>query len=112
MTAAFTVVGSDARVLDAGAYAAGFAELGLLILAYGYAARRLRRAFLGSWSGAPALLCELVIGITSLVLVCEALGTFGAFGELELAIATGAFTAAAAFGAGALEARATAGAPP
>ena len=65
----FSTVSSDERVLGVGAYLVGFAELALLVLAYGYAARRLRRAILGSWSGPPALLADLVIAITALILV-------------------------------------------
>ncbi len=113
MTAGFTTVSQDERVLGVGAYLVGFAELLLLVVAYGYAARRLRQAVLGSWSGAPALLCDLVIGITSLILVSEALGTLGAFGEGELLAATALFTAAAVLVSGWLEGRAGSGpAPP
>jgi len=111
--AGFTTVSQDERVLGAGAYLVGFAELLLLAVAYGYAARRLRQAVLSSWSGAPALLCDLVIAITSLIAVSEVIGTFGAFGEIELLVASGVFVAVAVVAAGWLEQRVGAGpAPP
>ena len=113
MIAGFTTVSQDERVLGAGAYLVGFAELLLLVVAYGYAARRLRQAVLGSWSGAPALLCDLVIAITSLIVVSEVIGTFGAFGQIELLVASGLFVVAAVLAAGWLEPKVGAGpAPP
>ncbi len=104
--AGFTTASPDERVLGLGAYLAGFAELAVLALLYGYAARRLRRALLGGWSGAPALLCDVVVAVTSLIVVSELLGTFGAFGEAELIVASAAFAALTVAVAGLLEARA------
>ena len=112
MLTGFTTVSADERVLGAGAFLIGFAELALLALAYGYAAWRLRRAVLASWSGAPALLADLVIAITSVIVVSEVLGTFGAFGEVELIVATALFAAAAMLVAPWLEARVGAGPSP
>jgi hypothetical protein len=100
MTTAFSTAPADERVLSAGAYLLGFAELALITLAFGYGAVRLRRALLCGWSGAPALLCEVVIAISALTVVAEILGTVSAFGEIEMILASLAFAALAAWGAG------------
>ena len=84
MTPAFTVASTDERVLGAGAYVGGFAALLVILAAVGYAAFRVRRVLLPGWHGAPALLADLVAAITLLILLSEALGTVGAFGEAEL----------------------------
>jgi hypothetical protein len=91
----FTVASSDERVLAGGDYLLGVAELLVIVLALGLGARSLREAALPGWRGTPGLLVDVVVGITALVLVSEALGTFGAFGEWEVIAACVVFGAAA-----------------
>ena len=85
------------RALAAGAYLAGVVEL-----ARGPGRARLRRpprprAAPARWSGAPALLGELVLALAGLILVSEALGTFGGFGEAELIVAASSSPSAPAW---------------
>jgi hypothetical protein len=98
-------------VVSAGAYAAGAAELVLVVAALGLAAVRLRARLLPRWEGPPARLAEAVLAIALLVWVGELLGLVGLFTEAALVIAC------AAIGAGALllvrpAATATAPGPP
>jgi hypothetical protein len=67
--------------LSAGAYVAGALELALVIAALGWGAHRVRAALMPGWSGAPARLVEVVLGVAALIWVSEILGTFGAFKE-------------------------------
>ena len=69
------------RTLGAGAYLAGAVELAIIVGALGFAAVRLRRRFLPGWSGPPALVAELVAGLTLAIALAELLGTFGLFEE-------------------------------
>ena len=50
-----------------------------MIVSLGVAAVSLRRRSLPTWSGAPARLVELIIAISLVVVVSQALGTFGWF---------------------------------
>jgi hypothetical protein len=77
--AAVTHAPSGERVLSAGAYLAGAVEIGVVLAALAFGARRVRVALLPGWSGAPALLAEVVLGVSGLICVSEALGTFGGF---------------------------------
>jgi hypothetical protein len=76
------------RELSAGAYLAGVVELLVIVAPLAFAARRVRALLLPGWSGPPAWLVELVLGLAALILISEALGTFGSFGEAELIGAT------------------------
>ena len=67
------------RTLDAGAYLAGAAELGLVLAALAFGAYRVRGALLPGWEGPPARLAEIVLGVVGLIWVSEAVGTFGGF---------------------------------
>ncbi len=67
------------RTLDAGAYLAGAAELGLVLAALAFGAYRVRAALLPGWEGPPARLAEIVLGVVGLIWVSEAVGTFGGF---------------------------------
>ena len=99
MTAGFSTAPADDRVLSVGAYLVGFAELAVIR----WPSARGRQAaatLLGGWSGAPALLCDPVIGVTALVLVSEALGTVSAFGEIEMIVASLVFAGVAAWASG------------
>jgi hypothetical protein len=83
----FTAPASD-RTLTAGAYLAGAAELSLAVGALAFGAYRLRGLLLPGWSGAPARLAEVVLGVAGLIWVSEALGTFGGFTEAAVLAAT------------------------
>jgi hypothetical protein len=105
MAPAFTTAPADERVLSVGAYLLGLAELGLIVAALGYGSWRLRRAIVGGWTGAPALLCDVVIGVSALIVIAEILGTAGLFGELEMILASLAFAGLAVPASGWLERR-------
>ncbi|MGH2926557.1 MAG: hypothetical protein ACRDK1_11380 [Solirubrobacterales bacterium] len=77
--AAVTHAPAGERVLSAGAYLAGAVEIGVVLAALAFGARRVRTLLLPGWSGAPALLAEVVLGVSGLICVSEALGTFGGF---------------------------------
>jgi hypothetical protein len=77
----------------------------VIVAALALTAHRVRRLLLPGWSGPPAWLAELVLGLTALTLVSEALGTFGAFGEVEMIVATLAVAAVAVFACRRLEGR-------
>jgi hypothetical protein len=64
-----------------GEYAAGAAELVLVAGAAAFAAVRARGRLLPAWSGAPARLAEVVLGIALVVLVAELLGAVGLLKE-------------------------------
>jgi hypothetical protein len=70
--------------LSFGAYLAGVAELGAIAVALGFAAVQVRWRLLPAWSGAPARLAELIVGLALLVWAMEALGAIGALSEVAL----------------------------
>jgi hypothetical protein len=70
--------------LGLGAYLAGVAELGAIAIALGFAALRVRGRMLPAWSGAPARLAELIVGLALLVWATEALGAIGVLSEVAL----------------------------
>ncbi len=88
MSPGFTIAPESERVLDAGAYVLGFIELALIVAALAIAARRVRSLILPGWRGAPAWLAEIVLGVAAVIGISETLGTFGAFGEVEMIVAT------------------------
>jgi hypothetical protein len=69
------------RTLTVGAYLFGALEVGIVVAALAFGAHRVRALLLPRWSGAPARLAELVLGVAGLLFVSEALGTFGGFEE-------------------------------
>ena len=75
------------RTLGALDYLAGVAWLAVVLVALGYASVRLRRALVGGWSGPPALVADVVIGLTLAIVLAEILGTFGWFTELGYPVA-------------------------
>jgi hypothetical protein len=77
--AGFAVAPPSERTLDAGAYLVGAAELGLVAAALAFGAYRVRAALLAGWSGPPARLAEVVLGVAGLIWVSELVGTFGGF---------------------------------
>jgi hypothetical protein len=62
-----------------GEYLAGAVELLVVLAAIGFAAVRLRGRMLPSWSGAPARLAEVVLGISLLVVILELVGVVGLY---------------------------------
>lgn len=70
------------RTLGAAEYLLGALELGVILVALGYAAVRIRRAMLVGWSGPPAWVADAVAATTLAVALGEALGTFGSFTDL------------------------------
>ena len=70
--------------MTAGQYTVGVALLGVLVGSLIVTAWWARRALLPTWSGAPARVAELVIGIATVVVVSELLGTVGAFSRWPL----------------------------
>ncbi len=101
--AAFVTAPAADRTLDAGAYLAGAAELGLAVAAIAFGAFRVRAALLPGWSGSPARLVEIVLAVCGLIWVSEIVGTFGGFERgpvIAAAIVAGIATALVAGWAG------------
>ena len=69
----------DERVLSAGEYLAGALALAVPLAALGFAAARLRRALAPDWSGPPALVADLVLGLALAAWLGELLGLLGLF---------------------------------
>jgi hypothetical protein len=86
--AAFVTAPASERVLTAGDYLIGVVELVAVLAALAFGAYRVRGLLLPGWSGAPARLVEIVLGVTALVWISEILGTFGWFHELTMLAAT------------------------
>lgn len=78
----------DQRLLSLGEYLVGALSLIGILAPLVWASWRIRAAVLPGWSGAPARLAEVVIGVSLLVVLAELLGTFGAFGEVALIAAS------------------------
>ena len=87
MTPAFTIAPTSERALDAGSYLLGSLELALILGAVALAGWRVRATILPGWRGAPARLVESLLAIAALIWLAEALGTFGAYGELSMIVA-------------------------
>ncbi len=85
--AGYLTVPAGERTLDAGAYLLGAAELGVVVAALAFGAFRVRAAFLSGWSGSPARLAELVLGVAGLIWVSELVGTFGGFERAVVLVA-------------------------
>ena len=70
--------------MTSGRYVEGVVLCALVITSVAIAAFSIRRRLLSAWFGAPARLAELIIGISILVVVSEALGTIGLFRTIPL----------------------------
>ena len=70
-----------------GRYVESIVLSGIVVVSLGVAAVSLRRKSLPTWSGAPARLVELIIAISLVVVVSQALGTVGLFRVGPLVIA-------------------------
>jgi hypothetical protein len=77
-------------LLGAGDYLIGVIELAVLVAGAGAAATRVRGRLLPGWTGPPAWLADLVLGLALVILVAELLGTAGAFREPWLMLVVGA----------------------
>lgn len=93
------------RALGATEYLLGFGQLAAILVPLAYAAFRLRRELLPGWSGAPALVADLVAGITLATLLAEILGTFGAFTDVGYGVGAVAVAALVALAAARLGSR-------
>ena len=62
-----------------GSYLAGALALIAIVAALGFAAVRLRARLLPGWSGAPARLAEVVLGVSLLVVILELVGVVGLY---------------------------------
>jgi hypothetical protein len=80
-----------------GEYAAGAAELVVVVAAAAYAASGARARLLPGWTGAPARLAEAVLGLALVVWVAQVLGTFSLLTELGVVLATTVAGAAIGF---------------
>jgi hypothetical protein len=80
--------------MSLGRYALGAACLVVVLASLALAAVNVRRRWLADWTGAPARLAEVVIGIATLVAILEVLGTVGWF-ELAPIVAACAATGGA-----------------
>src|SRR4051794_2324703 len=105
--AAFVMAPASERVLTAGGYLVGVVELTAVIAALAFVSYRVRGLLLPAWSGAPARLAEIVLGVAALVWVSEALGTFGGFKEYAVLGTMVAVGIGAGLIAGSLSARRT-----
>jgi hypothetical protein len=84
---AFVTAPASERVLTAGDYLIGAIELLAVVAALAFGAHRVRALLLPGWSGPPARLAEIVLGVTALVWISEILGTFGWFHEFTVLVA-------------------------
>ena len=105
---AFVTAPASERVLTAGDYLIGVVELFAVVAALAFGAYRARVLLLPGWSGAPARLAEIVLGVTALVWISEILGTFGWFHEFTVLAAT----IVVGIGAGVVSSRLEAGRAP
>src|SRR5688500_17829035 len=112
MTAGFHFAPVSERTLDAGDYLLGSLQLLLILGAFAFAAWRLRAAFLGGWSGAPARVAEAVVAIALLLGVAELLGTFGVFEGWTMIVGGLAVAGVASWAGGRWGGRAPAATPP
>ena len=76
--------------MSAGSYLLGVLELAIVLAGAGLAATRVRARLLPGWSGPPAWLADLVIGLAIVLWVAELLGTFDAFREVPFVLAIAA----------------------
>lgn len=105
MSPAFTIAPTSERALDAGAYLLGSLELALILGAVALAGWRVRATILPGWRGAPARLVESLLAIAALIWLAEALGTFGAYGEVSMIVACVVLAALSLAVCGRLDAR-------
>jgi hypothetical protein len=80
--------------VSAGRYALGAASLLVVLASLTLIAVNVRRRWLADWTGAPARLAEIVVGLAALVAILELLGTIGWF-ELAPIVAACAVAAGA-----------------
>jgi hypothetical protein len=76
--------------MSASQYLLGTALVAVMAGSLGVTAWSLRRVVLPAWSGAPARLAEIVVGLTLLVVLAEVIGAVGLFTRATLVLASGA----------------------
>lgn len=69
-------------------YSVDLALLAVTIGGFTISAHILRRALVGAWSGAPALLATSILTVSAAVLTCEVLGAFGLLSTPGLLVAS------------------------
>jgi hypothetical protein len=72
--------------LSAGDYLFGLVELAAVAGALAFGAFRVRRWLLPAWTGAPARLAEVLLGVAALVWLVELLGAIGQYRELPFVV--------------------------
>jgi hypothetical protein len=92
----FTVAAPDERTLSVGEYLLGALVVAAIVGPLAWAAWRVRASVLPGWSGPPARVAEVVLGISGLIVLAQLLGTFGAFAAAPMVIGALAVAAAAA----------------
>ena len=88
MSAAFSIAPAGERTLAADEYLLGCLLLAAIVGPLVFAAWRLRRALLPSFSGAPARLVESILALALAIWLAEILGTFSAFTTLGMVLAS------------------------
>ncbi|HEX6666256.1 MAG TPA: hypothetical protein VF081_06645 [Solirubrobacterales bacterium] len=74
--------------MDTFEYVVGFTLLALIICGFAVTALRLRVALVGNWTGAPALLVWIVLGIATAVVTSELLGVLGLLSTPAIVVAS------------------------
>lgn len=74
--------------MDTIQYGVGFALLALIVGGFAVTSWRLRVTLAGSWSGAPALLAWIVLGVSTAVVTCELVGAVGLLSTPALVVAS------------------------
>src|SRR5262249_33588402 len=72
--------------MSTGRYLLGVTELAVIAAALGLGAYHLRALLVPSWTGALARLAEIVIGLSTLIVVSELIGVLGLFKDLPLVL--------------------------
>jgi hypothetical protein len=73
--------------VSASRYALGVALVVIMVAALAFGSRRVRARLLPEWTGAPARLAEVVLGMAALILVPELLGAVGQFRRWPVVLA-------------------------
>ena len=94
----FTIASPDERTLTAGDYLVGVLLLAAILVPIAWVAWRLRGALLPGWTGAPARVVEIVLGLSVLLLIAQVVGTIGIFGAASMIVGAVAVSVAVAMG--------------
>jgi hypothetical protein len=92
----FRIASPDERTLSAAEYLLGALTVAAIVAPVAWAAWRVRASALPGWSGPPARVAEVVIGLAVLIVLAQLLGTFGGFAAAPMVIASLALAGVAA----------------